>query len=598
MSPRPGRTRRGPRRVAVAAVAAALLLAGCSGSLPTDPVPRAGLPVDVQPRQDVERVLPRPQPDASNVEIVRGFLRANVGFAEDDDVARDYLTPALASEWVPTSDVLVLDGTPEIRSTEPGVVSVTAPASARIDAEGRLVELPAGTTSTHTFRLTPVDGEWRISAFPEGFGLWLSRSDLEQAFTSSTVYYLNPVLKSFVPDLRWLARGEGLPTSLARAQLAPVPDYLAGAVVTGAPGDGRLTVTAVPVDPQTQVATVNLQGAGIGEEGAQLGALRAQLGHALLGLPGIRGVDLRVAGRTVGSSGPVTAATDLGYQDVERDVDRALLRVRDRFLVVDPTVYDLRNVADARSADVELPTLGLSWTGVAASADLDSMAAVSLDGTRLWRWHRGQGEGTVNPGIGEALTPPAFDPHGLLWVAGAARGGGAPRVWFVGAGDVDALARPLDLPDLGRDDRIRAFRVSPDGSRALLVVTADDAPGGRLLVAGIVRDTTGRPTGLAQPVDVAPTLRSVVSARWASTTELVVTGQRADDAELRGFRLPLGGWMRELGEQPGLVEVLAVPTGTTYSPVARTEDGRFHTTEGASGWGAARNGDELIVPGT
>ncbi|SOC52472.1 LpqB family beta-propeller domain-containing protein [Ornithinimicrobium cerasi] len=584
------RTKRG-----LCALMATAVLAGCSGTLPTDPLPQAGLPVDVQPRQDVQRVLPRPEADASITEIVRGFLRSNVGFAEDDDVARDFLTAALASEWVPTSNVLVLDGNPEITTVEPGVVSVTARVSGRIDATGRLTELPAGSTTTETFRLSPIDGQWRISAFPEDFGLWLSRSDLDQAFRSSTVLYLNPTLGLFVPDVRWLAEGEGLPTSLARAQLAPVPSHLEGAVVTGGAGDGRLTVAAVPVDPETQVATVNLQGAGISEDAERVAALRAQLAHSLLALGGIRGVDLRLAGRSLDPGGTVTASTDLGYSDVRRSVDRALLRVQDRLVVIDPTQYDLRNASADLAAD--LPTVPISWTGLAASSSLDSLAAVSVDGTELWRWH--DGEESVNPGVGDDLTHPTFDPHGLIWVAGEARGGEAARLWFVDSTDVDAVARPLDVPDLDPSERVRAFRVSPDGTRALLVVGPDgEEDRGRLLVAGIVRDAAGQPTALAPPVPAAPTLTSVTAAHWGSATEVVVTGRRAVDESPLGFRVPLGGWLRPLGERRGLVEVLAVPTGEGYSPVARTEDGRFHTTEGSSGWYDARNGDELVIPGS
>ena len=577
-----------------ASAAVAVLLAGCSTALPTDPLPRAGLPVEVQPREDVTRVLPGPRANASAVDIVRGFLRTNVGFAEDDDVAREYLTPTLAGEWVPTSSVLVLEGTPVVTPAESGRVQVSAPISGQIDAFGRLVELPRGTTVTETFELTPVDGQWRISGFPDGFGLWLSRTDLDQAFRPREIVYLNRALGVFVPDVRWLAEGEGLPTSLARAQLVDVPPYLQGAVATGAAGEGRLTVAAVPVDPETRVATVNLQGAGLSEDPGRVRELRAQLAKALLGVDGIQGVDLRLAGRSVDDSGPVTAQTDLGFREVAPRVDRALLRVQDTFVVVDPTVYDLRDAPVSSVA--ELPTLGLSWTGVAASADLHSLAAVSVDGTELWRWRGGRED--VNPGIGDELTPPSFDPHGLLWVAGAARGGRAPRVWYVDADDVNAVARPLDVPDLGEHERIRSFRVSQEGTRALMVVTDADGAGGRLLLAGIARDADGDPTGMDTPMEIAPTLAGVVSARWATTTELIVTARRDGEDILVGHRVPLGGWVRPLGVQEGLTEVLAVPDGDTYTPIARTEDGRFHTTEGTTGWYDARNGDELVIPGS
>ena len=623
--PRADRSGAGRGRWTAAALALSLALAGCSGQLPTDPVPERGLPVDVQPRQDVQRLLPRPQPDASPSEIVRGFLSANVGFNADDDIPRDYLTPELASAWVPTSNVLVLEGTPEVTAPEPGVVRVTAQVRGRIDESGRLVEQPTGTQTTQTFQVVPVRGEWRISTFPDGFGLWLSPQDLDTTFRPYRVYYLNPTLDYYVPDVRWLARGEGLYTSLTRAQLAPVPPYLEGAVVSGASPDIHLAVGAVPVDPTTQIATVNLVGSGLSEATERVEELRAQLAHALLALIGVTGLDLRVAGRSVGDpdGDPVTTSADLGYRDAARVVDQPLLRVQNRVVAVDTTQYDMRNAVPALPRD-RLPDVGPGWTGVAASQSLSTFAAVSLDRTELWRWS--DGTEVTNPGIGNHLTDPTYDPHGLLWVAGTARGREQSRLWWADAEDVKAVARPLDVPWLAEDERIETFRISPEGTRALLVVgtvtdgvtaeppaeegdpvagpeegqeepvPAQATSGQRLLVAGIVRDSNGRPTDLSQPVAVAPTLTSIRAARWATPTEIVTVARRAEDQHALPFRVPLGGWLTQLSAQAGLADFIPVPTGESFTPVLRTDDGRFHTSEGTS-WYTARNGDELVVPG-
>ena len=78
---------------------------------------------------------------------------------------------------------------------------------------------------------------------------------------------------------------------------------------------------------------------------------------------------------------------------------------------------------------------------------------------------------------------------------------------------------------------------------------------------------------------------------------MFVSGLREQDQRLVAFEVPLGGWLEELGEQSGLVDVQAVPTGQTSTPVVKTDDGRFHTREGSTGWYDARNGDELIIPG-
>lgn len=596
-SPHTRRPRSGRRPAPVAMLVTVLLvLGGCASVLPTDPVPRAGLSVDVQPNPDVQRFLQPPQPGASPTEIVEGFIRANVGFADDDDVARTFLTPSLASEWVPTRSVLVLEGTQTYQG-EGDQVTVQTQVAGHIDGSGVLTERSG--EMTRSFSLARVGGQWRIDGFPEDFGLWLTMPDLERAFRDTRIYYLDPHLDHFVPELRWLARGEGLTTAVARAQLAPVPPHLEGAVRTGASPDVRLAVGAVPVDPVTQVATVNLQGQGLGDDRERILDLRAQLGHALLDVSGVTAVELRLGSRNLllDGEGAVNAGSDLGYTDVQLDTQRALLRVGEVFALIDPTFYNLRNLPASAASAVDLPRLGLEWTGVAATADLQELAAVSTDRTRLWRWRGGREH--VNEGIGDSLTDPSYDPSGDLWVAGAARGRTAPRVWVVEDEELTSVARPVDAPWLGRGQSVQAFRVAPDGTRALLVVAEGDGQARqRLLVAGIVRNSEGRPVALAEPKAAAPTLVSVGSARWASTSEIVVTGRRVQDLRPLPFRVPLGGWIDDLGEQPGLVDVVPVPTGQGFAPVVRTEDGRFHTREGASGWFGARNGDELVIPGT
>lgn len=571
-----------------------LVLAGCSTTLPTDTTPQPGLPVDVQPRRDLQRFLTSPQQGAPPAEIVQGFLRANVGFADDEDVARRYLTGELARAWVPTSQVLVLDTSPVVSATSATTVSVTIEVAARIDAEGRLVEQPPDVAPTQDFELTQVEGEWRISEFPSGFGLWLSAADLERAFRASTVYYLNPHEGVFVPDVRWLAMGEGLTTSLTRAQLSAVPPHLEGAVRTAAGEDLRLVVGAVPVDAMTQVATVNLQGSGIGEGRAR--DLRAQLGHSLLALSGVNGVDVQIGGRSLevdGDSAPVTGQSTLHYRDATSRVRLGLLRLGESLTPVDPARYDMRTTPAPE--DIDLPSIGLSWTGVAASADVADLAAVSTDRTRLRRWR--DGEVHTNSGIGDQLTDPSFDRSGSLWLAGVARSDDTPRVWVIDQRDLSATARPLDTSVLRSDDRILQLRTSPDGARVLMVLGRDNSTTQRLVVAGIVRDSEGRAFGIAEPLNVAPTLRSVVTARWASVDELFAVGGSTSEARPGAFRVPLGEWIRPFGDQVGLVDIYAVPTGAESYVVIRTEDGRFHTPEG-SGWYGARNGDDLIIPGT
>ncbi|ANS78413.1 LpqB [Serinicoccus hydrothermalis] len=578
-----------------------LVLAGCSGQLPITPDPRPGLAVSQQSEREVERILPPARPGDTELEIVQGFLRAGEGFAGDNDVARTYLTSALASDWVPTANVTVYDGGEGLTLTRSAddEVSVEMVAVGRVDADGRLTEQTPRTT-TVTFGLARVDGEPRISQFPDDAGLWLSDTEFARAFRPTTISYLNTEQDVFVPELRWLPDSEGLPTAVTRAQLAPLPAYLEGAVRTGASEGLRLATPAVPVDPSSLVATVNLQGATLAQDDALASDLSSQLAHSLLGLTTVAGVEVQVAGQPLpldGVEGPITGATQLPYTDLEQQVDEVLLRVGEELTAVDPTQYALRDLPTDEGE--RLPTIGLDWSGIAASADLEDLAGVSTDGTSFRRW-RGE-EVSTNTGIGDELTAPAVDGDDAFWLGGITRSSGTPRIWAVETDDLDAVARPVEADWLAEDERVDGLSISPDGSRALVVVgqvAAEDEPQThRVVLSGIVRDGQGRPTGLADPAPVAPHLQDVTSARWSGVGEVLIVGQRAGDAAPQPFRLLLGGWLEPLGELPDLVDAVPVPTTLGVDVVARTQDGGVYVPEGQSGWQPVRNADQVVVPG-
>lgn len=600
------RDRRTPHRLRSLALATvlALLLGACAAQLPTTPLPQAGLPVDVQAQPEIERLLNPPQPDASSADIVRGFLRANVGFADEGDVARLFLVDDLASEWTPTTNVLVYDGTPTVTVDETGRrAQVSVEAVGRIDAQGQLTEQPTATV-TQSFELTRVRGQWRISSFPDDFGVWLTRPDLEAAFRPTSLYYLSTHGQHFVPEVRWLARGEGQPTAITRAVLGPVPGHLAGAVRTGGGENVRLAAPSVTVDPETRLATVPLEGPGLVNGGENAVALLSQVSRALLELGGVSSVDVQVAGQTLGAGanpGPVTGSSQLPYSEALRDVDLALLRIGEQFFPVNPTPYNLPNLSDEVAGNLDLPRLGLSWGRVAVTQDLQDFAAVSTVRTSLWRWQAGEsgGESSTNAGIGDELTPPVVDPEGAFLVAGVHRSSGGPRVWSLDRDDVQALAEPLEVPWLRDRDRVRSLSVSPDGTRVAMILGDVSRGRQRLVVAGIQRDLDGEARGLTSAVAVAGSLVDVTSARWASPRELYIVGQRQEDVAPRGFSLPLGQFLRPLPTGDGIdfVEVVPVPRTEGPRPVVRGLDGRFYQAEGNQGWSHARNGDELVIPG-
>lgn len=569
----------------------ALVLAACGG-LPTDETPRAGEPVLGQPRQVIELAPEEPGVGDGPEQIVRGFLLANVSFNDSHEVARSYLTDTLATEWVPTSNVLIYSDY-SLTSPTGGTVSASVTVEGDLDGEGRLQEATSGSSKNEEFGVTQVDGQWRINSFPEDFGLWLSYNAFNTQYVTAEINYLSADRAAFVPDTRWFSRDDGLPTALARALLAPVPPYLKDAVVTEATEGTNLVAGAVPVDPATGTATVNLQGAGITADPEKVRSLYAQFFKTLTQDPAVQDVQLQINGQALpapGVDGPVTSLAEVGMRPAPDPATYAVLRVGDTLTPVDPADYALRDVESEQTLDLDLPPVSRKWVDLAIEGETGQLAGV--DTTRGTLWRRVGDEEIERTDIGTQLSPPSFDRLNSLWIGGRSTTG--PAVWAIDTRDgIGALATPMDADWLERGSTVEAVVVAPDGQRAALIVR--EGANARLLLAGITRNQQGRPTGLTAPSDIAPTLESVSTVSWGSPREVAVLGRQAEDEEDRPHRVPLGGWVDPLRLEAGAEEFVAMPTALGYEVAIVTGEGRVYTKEG-EGWFPYRNGDDVIVP--
>lgn len=586
--------RAGARRRCLVALfcAMATALAACGG-LPTDATPRAGKPVLGQPRQGIEVFPEEPREEAGPEQIVRGFLLANVRFNDSHEVARAYLTDDLATEWVPTSNILIYTGDYDLTNPADGTVEATVNVQGVLDGEGRLTQASAGSSQNEQFGLTQVDGQWRIDAFPEDFGLWLSAPAFNAQYGTAAINYLSTDGTAFVPETRWFSRDDGLPTALARALLAPVPPYLEDAVVTGATEGANLVAGAVPVDPATGTATVNLQGAGITEDPERVRALYAQFFKTLSQAPGVRDVQLQINGQPLpapGVSGPLTSLDEVGMAGEPEPTDYAVLRVGETLTPVDPLNYALRDVDPAQARALDLPDVSQKWIDLAMKPAANQFAGVDEARNTLWR--RVGTQEVERTDIGTHLSAPSFDGLDSLWVSGDSASG--PQVWAIDTREgVGAPATPMEADWLERGSTVEAFTVAPDGQRAALIIR--EGTTARLFLSGIIRDQQGRPTGLTAPRRIATTLESVTSVSWGSPEELAVLGRQAADDEDRPLLVLIGGWIEPLRPEADAQKIVAMPTTLGDKLAVVTGEGQVYTREG-SGWFPYRNGDDLIVP--
>ena len=357
----------------VVALAAVLGLSGCGG-LPSSSAVQQGSLVGEPALQPVRVQPDGPAAGATPEQIVRGFLRAGAGAGFDDDhaVARSFFARSVKDHWLPDSGVKVYgdDSALKVELLTPGSVRVTAAIVAEVDSAGRYRETPAGTLARATFGMQKLRVGWRISQPPKGFGLWLSASDLDRTYRSFTVAYVSKVARTMVGDRRWFPITPGLATTLARAQLAPVPAYLTGAARTGIPAGTTLAVDSVPI--QSGRAVVDLSASALSANPDLRRAMWAQFVTTLMQVASVTQVSLEVKGAGLDlpdTPGRVSTLTALGYQSHDlgchRDGHPAHRQPAEPGVLGSPPDQDQPPKLPASSVLPKIPTgwvsLALSW---------------------------------------------------------------------------------------------------------------------------------------------------------------------------------------------------------------------------------------------
>lgn len=579
-------------------------LSACSGLPATSPV-QARASIAPEPDQVVNVRPPGPAAGASARDVVRGFLRANAYATDDYSVAREFLTGGASATWDPKKELSINTGERDFVDsvTDAQTVSVTARQTALLDSDGRLRDTAAPQPRTGSFTMRKIDGQWRISVLPKGFGAWLSEDDFDVSYTAQRVYYAIPATKTLVADVRWFPLG-GLTTALARAVLRPPPSYLAPIVTAQMPQGTLLRVDAVPVDTDSGVATVDLTSAALGATPAQRTALWAQMLATLSLTRGVRSVLITVDGaarlETPDLPKNPTTPADLGYTVVQVNRNALIGRSGDQLRWINPAAS---GAPAAGSSSVSLPVVAQTWTQVAASADGRQVVGVSADGTTMSRWVAGAQY--TRPVFGTNLTRPSFASHTPteIWVAGTpltpSAGSAGSAVWFVSAADPPQSAppQPVDVPWLG-SATITAIAVAADGNRIAMVVRS--ASGATQIdVSAIVRDASGNPTALSTPLLVGEGLSDVRDVTWLDDSTVgVLARNNSGDGTLHAIQVPIGGLLEDLGQDPK--QPLAAIRGVGDGPsdvYLITTAGQVLIHEGAT-WSPMSGLTGLVVPGT
>jgi Lipoprotein LpqB beta-propeller domain/Sporulation and spore germination len=588
------RARPGAAWVAVVVAAA---LSACGG-LPTDSPVQQGSQVGEAAAQPIRVQPDGPTPGATPDQIVRGFLRAGGGFEDDHAIARSFFTAFVKDEWLPDSGVEVYgdDSALKVELLTPTTVRVTASIVAQVDDAGRYRETPAGTSVQATFGMQKLAVGWRIALPPKGFGLWLSARDLDRIYRPFTIAYVSNSARAIVGDRRWFPITTGLATTLARAQLAPVPTYLTGAAQTGVPARTALAVDAVPI--QSGRALVDLSAMALSADPDQRRAMWAQFVATLMQVPSVTQISLEVEGARLDLPGVpdgVSMLTTLGYQtDTATSTTTAVLRAGSQLSRVSPDrPQDQPRKPAQPAAGAALPKIPAGWVSLAMSWGGQEIAGIGADYADLARWQGNQMFQLAE--FGSNLTKPSYDSLNGLWVAGEAHG--ATKVWVIDTSlspVKDAKPREISAKWLDKR-RVLALRVASDNQRVALI-TSDFAGGDvQVVVAGIVRSGNGGALSLAaEPLRVGWTMTAATDLAWADDSTLAVVGRVGPKAALAPYLVEIGGKVTAL--PPVASPRLVTSTGGVRGVVVITDQGKILTRAG-NGWQQLQVGTDFLIAG-
>ncbi|PRZ14190.1 LpqB family beta-propeller domain-containing protein [Nesterenkonia sandarakina] len=516
-----------------------LVLGACSPLLPTEgPVgtsaPESGEELTYAP------LAQPPQTGATAEQIVDGFIRAGAGAQDDYAIARQFMSPDAARDWRPDARTVVYSSEPPVLASGENSWSVPFQVDSVVDGAGILTRLPEDSTEVMDFTLEEIEGEWRITDAPDG--TMLIDGSFQQVFQAHTLYFFDPQLRYAVPDQRWFLNRPGISSEIVSALLAGPAPYLEPAVISAFDDGVELERASVPVDEGT--AAVDLSPEGVEDaEPAERALMQEQLDLALTSLTRINDVEITVAQREldIPLESELAEAEQLRIQ-VAPEVDSTQVGIEDGTLrrQNDQVTLSIGSLPDISELDPQAPA-------VPGSASDEVFAFLNGEGNQLYHLRPERAEDLVLEA--NNLTRPSMDNYGWTWTA-SSEGDNAT----VHALAYDESLEPSSAEvsaDWLEDRTITSLRIAQDGARAAVIL--DDDGERDLYVAGVIRDSSGIPRGLGQPMRLETTVE-LEEVRWQGPDALYVWAS-SDQETMTPERVTLTGANRADSPLLGLLNI-------------------------------------------
>ena len=533
------------RRPFVAVVCLALVLAvlaGCARMPTTGPVGRSedsALTGGNAPQY----IPPGPREGASPQSIIEGFFNAGSGYQNDFTVARQFLAPANAVSWKPSQRTLVYRGSATVVPTgRENEYRYEMDLAYSVDADGVATPFPPGTRETIPVSLSSVDGQWRVSALPDGTAI--PEETFKVLYKAFPVYFFDPSFTVLVPDVRWFIDNSGVAKSLVSALLAGPAPYLRSAVASAFPPGTRLERESVPiVDSMAQVdLTSEVRDASFTDRQR----MHSQLVRTFSGITSVIGVSLRSNQSEVALVDPT-----VGGQAPEPIVDPQVPPWQVAVAGGELVLY-----ADRQASRIDgLRSVASFGPQQPAASSPQGVYAFIGSGPGLYSIVPNQPARLLDSRT--RLSPQSIGPRGWVWSAGPGADGGTEFIAFrpQGAAEGAEVPKTTNTPPSHAWRVVEDLRVSRDGARAVVLSVA----GGQtvLQLAGIVRGPDGAPRELTAPITLSIGPDQYRRAVWVDDMTVLVSGLSSSDPVTPALVSLRGGEPRQLPPLNGIQSVSA-----------------------------------------
>jgi hypothetical protein len=467
-------------RASLVVLSALALIAGCAQIPRTSSVKEVG---PIQEQNDglgqVDFLPSGPQPGATQDEILKGFIQAQVSPQNDYQVARDFLATSLRTKWNPDASVTVDTGSNrDYETADENQKMLTLTPVAFVDADGSYTRAESSVGIQQHYTFVKQKGQWRISKAPNG--VIIDSSRFPSVFAPHSLYFFSPDLSYLVPDERWFPNSPAsLQTRVVKELVQGPAKWLAGAYVTAFPQGSQLTSDSVTVTGGE--ADVDLNSTAGAADATTLTRMQLQLSESLASVAGINDVRISIEGVQRSVSGTLSPQP---VQDPTVDSNALVLRGGKFGMLSGSTVTEIPDV----SAKVE----GLD--PLAATLSADHRTAVVLGANASWVV-RADADNPIelDPRLGRIA--PTLDPDGYAWSAVS----GVPSALTVLAPSGAPTTLTVAWPDAGS---VAGIAMSRDGTRLAALVGTDS--GMDIMVAGVVRTSAGRPESVSTPINLGP----------------------------------------------------------------------------------------------